>query len=355
VADSTEQDDRTEEPTQKKLDEAIKRGDVAKSIEINTLFVLGGFALCLILLSSHVSRSLTLDLRAFLMNAHQVPSDGAGMTAIGEKAVWITLAAAGLPILVVSVAALMGGALQHRPLWTFQPLAPKFSRISPLNGFKRLFGKEAFVQFGKGLVKIGIVGAVASTVLWGEMDRLESLARLEPAGLLPVLLVLAMKLMGGVLAIYAFLAIGDAVYQRMSWYRRQRMSKQELKEEFKNTEGNPEVKAKLKQIRASRVKRRMMAAVPTATVVIANPTHFAVALKYERGMPAPLCVAKGVDAVALKIRAVAAENGVAVVENPPLARALHATVDIDQEIPVEHYKAVAEVIGAILRLRRRPA
>jgi flagellar biosynthetic protein FlhB len=133
------------------------------------------------------------------------------------------------------------------------------------------------------------------------------------------------------------------------------MSKQELKEEFKNTEGNPEVKAKLKQIRASRVKRRMMAAVPTATVVIANPTHFAVALKYERGMPAPLCVAKGVDAVALKIRAVAAENGVAVVENPPLARALHATVDIDQEIPVEHYKAVAEVIGAILRLRRRPA
>jgi flagellar biosynthesis protein FlhB len=355
MADSTEQDDRTEEPTQKKLDDAIKRGDVAKSVEVNTLFVLGGFALCLMLLSSHVTRALTLDLRGFLMNAHQVPSDAAGLMAVGEKALWLTLISAGLPILVVAAAALAGGALQHRPLWTFEPLTPKLNRISPLNGFKRVFGKEAFVQFGKGLAKIGIVGAVASTVLWGEMDRLEGLVRQDPAGLLPVLLVLAMKLMGGVLAIYAFLAIGDAVYQRMTWYKRQRMSKQELKEEYKNSEGNPEVKAKLKQIRASRVKRRMMAAVPTATVIVTNPTHYAVALKYEQGMAAPLCVAKGVDAIALKIRSVAAEHGVAVVENPPLARALHATVDIDEEIPVEHYKAVAEVIGAILRLRRRPA
>jgi flagellar biosynthetic protein FlhB len=307
------------------------------------------------LLSAHVSRSLALDLRGFLMNAHQVPADGAGFSAVGQRALLATLLAAGLPILVVAVAALAGGALQHRPLWTLEPLKPQFGRVSPMSGFKRVFGKEALVQFGKGLAKIAIVGTVATAVLWSEHDRLEGLARLEPVGLLPVLLVLAMKLMGGVLAIYAFLAVGDAVYQRLSWYRRQRMSKQELKEEYKNTEGNPEVKAKLKQIRAARVKRRMMAAVPTATVVIANPTHYAVALKYERGMAAPLCVAKGVDAIALRIRSVAEEHGVAVVENPPLARALHATVEIDQEIPVEHYKAVAEVIGAILRLRRRPA
>jgi flagellar biosynthetic protein FlhB len=173
--------------------------------------------------------------------------------------------------------------------------------------------------------------------------------------MLPALLSLALKLMGGVLAIYAFLAIGDAVYQRMAWLKRQRMTKRELKEEYKDTEGNPEIKAKLRQIRQARVKRRMMAAVPTATVVVTNPTHYAVALKYERGMAAPVCVAKGVDALALRIRAVATEHGVSIVENPPLARALHATVEIDHEIPVEHYKAVAEVIGAILRLRRRPA
>jgi flagellar biosynthetic protein FlhB len=131
------------------------------------------------------------------------------------------------------------------------------------------------------------------------------------------------------------------------------MSKRELKEEFKEQEGSPEIKARLRQIRLARVKRRMMKAVPEATVVVANPTHYAVALKYEAGMAAPVCVAKGVDSLALRIRAVAAEHGVAVVENPPLARALHATVEIDDEIPVEHYKAVAEVIGYVLRLRRR--
>jgi flagellar biosynthetic protein FlhB len=150
-------------------------------------------------------------------------------------------------------------------------------------------------------------------------------------------------------------AIGDGVYQRLSWHKRQRMSKRELKEEYKEQEGNPEVKGKLKQIRMARTRKRMMAAVPTATVVVTNPTHYAVALKYESGMAAPVCVAKGIDAIALRIRSVAAEHGVTVVENPPLARALHATVEIDQEIPVEHYKAVAEVIGYVLRLRRRPA
>ena len=157
------------------------------------------------------------------------------------------------------------------------------------------------------------------------------------------------------LAIFAFVAIGDAVYQRMAWANRQRMTKRELKEEYKESEGNPEVKAKLRQLRAAKVKRRMMAAVPEATVIVTNPTHFAVALKYASGMAAPVFVAKGVGALALRIRAVAAEHRGPVVENPPLARALHATAEIDREIPVEHYNAVAEVIGAVLRLRRRPA
>ena len=174
--------------------------------------------------------------------------------------------------------------------------------------------------------------------------------------MLPALLALALKLLGGVLAIYAFLAVGDAVYQRMAWLKRQRMSKQELKEEYKNTEGNPEIKAKLKQIRAARVKKRMMAAVPTATVVITNPTHYAVALKYERGMAAPICVAKGVDALALQDpRGGDGASGLDRRESAARQGACMRPCEIDQEIPVEHYKAVAEVIGAILRLRRRPA
>ena len=353
MADGAEQEDRTEEPTERKLEEAIKRGDVAKSAEINTLFVLGGFTLALLTTSSHIGSSLVLDLRAFLMNAHLVPFDAAGLSAIGGRALWAGVAAAALPIAFIVFGGLAGGGVQHRLLWTFQPLKPQFSRVSPMAGVKRLFGREAFIQFIKGLLKIAIVGAVAVTVLWNERDRLEGLARLEPVALMPAVLALSVQLLAGVLAIYAFLALGDAVYQRFSWMKRQRMSKHELKEEFKNQEGNPEIKARLRQIRTARLKKRMMAAVPEATVVVANPTHYAVALKYEKGMAAPICVAKGVDSLALRIRAMATEHGVAVVENPPLARALHATVEVDDEIPVEHYKAVAEVIGYVLRLRRR--
>jgi flagellar biosynthetic protein FlhB len=300
-----------------------------------------------------VGSSLVLDLRGFLMNAHLVPMDAAGLSAVGGHALGALVAAVALPIAFIVFGGVAGGAIQHRPLWTLQPLKPQFSRVSPMSGMKRLFGAEAIIQFLKGLLKIIIVGAVAVTVLWNERDRLEGMARLEPVALMPAVLALSVKLLAGVLAIYAFLALGDAVYQRISWMKRQRMSKRELKEEYKEQEGSPEIKARLRQIRAARVKKRMMKAVPEATVVVTNPTHYAVALKYEKGMAAPICVAKGVDSLALRIRAVATEHGVAVVENPPLARALHATVNIDDEIPVEHYKAVAEVIGYVLRLRRR--
>jgi flagellar biosynthetic protein FlhB len=158
--------------------------------------------------------------------------------------------------------------------------------------------------------------------------------------------------MGGMLAVYAVIALGDALYQRNRWHKRLRMTKEEMKQEHKESEGSPEVKARIRQLRQARVKKRMMAAVPTATVVVTNPTHFAVALRYEAGMAAPICVAKGVDSLALRIRAVAADHDVPVMENPPLARALHATVEVDEEIPAEHYRAVAEVIGFVLRLRR---
>ncbi|HFQ14878.1 MAG TPA: flagellar biosynthesis protein FlhB, partial [Rhodobacteraceae bacterium] len=161
------------------------------------------------------------------------------------------------------------------------------------------------------------------------------------------------KLIIGALAFVSIVAGLDFIYQRFSWLKKQRMTTKEIKDEYKQTEGDPTVKAKLRQIRAERGRQRMMAAVPDATVVITNPTHYAVALKYEKGMPAPLCVAKGTDAVALRIRSLAKENKVPVVENPPLARALHASIEIDETVPPEHYKAVAEVIGYVLQLQNR--
>jgi flagellar biosynthetic protein FlhB len=353
MAEGADREDRTEEPTQKRIDDAIKRGDVAKSQEISTFLALGAMTLALLVAGGWSGRSLTLDLRHYLGNAHLVPNGPAALLAAGQRALLIGLQATAVPIGLLVVAALAGGLLQHRPLWTFDPLKPKFERVSPGAGFKRIFGLQAAGRFGKGLLKIVIVGVVASVALWGERDRVEALVTMEPADLVRTMAHVALRLLAIVLSIYAVLSIGDYVVARFSWMKRLRMSKQELKDEMKEQDGNPEIKAKLRQIRAQRLRKRMMAEVPKATVVITNPTHFAVALRYEKGQAAPICVAKGVDELALRIRSVAEEHQVPVVENPPLARALHASVEIDDEIPVEHYKAVAEVIGFVLRLNRR--
>jgi flagellar biosynthetic protein FlhB len=240
--------------------------------------------------------------------------------------------------------------IQHRLVWSFDVVMPKLSRISPVAGAKRLFSRQAAANFVKGLLKLAIVGTAFVALMWPERHRFEAMATLDPAALLATTRSQALKLFGVVVAILAVIAAVDYLFQYRQWFERQKMSLREVKEEFKQSDGDPKIKAKIKQLRANRAKKRMMAAVPKATVVVTNPTHYAVALQYERGMNAPLCVAKGVDSLALKIREVAEEHGVAVVENPPLARTLHAAVDIDEEIPAEHYKAVAEVIGYVMRL-----
>jgi flagellar biosynthetic protein FlhB len=261
-------------------------------------------------------------------------------------------AAAAIPLLLLLLAGICGNMIQHRLVWSGESLKPKLSKISPLAGFKRLFGKQAWANFIKGIIKITLLGAVMAVLLWPERHRLDGMVTADPSAILPITQSLSLQLLGAVVAIMAFIAAADFLFQYRQWFERQKMSFQDLKQEFKDTDGDPHVKAKIRQIRESRVRKRMMAQVPSATVVITNPTHYAVALKYERGMNAPVCVAKGLDAIALKIREVAGASGVPIVENPPLARALHATVDIDDEIPTEHYQAVAEVIGYVMRLNR---
>ncbi len=212
--------------------------------------------------------------------------------------------------------------------------------------------KQALANFAKGLAKLCVVGAVMTALMWPQRHILGGLVTTDPAAILPLTRTLAMRMLGTVVAILAIIAAADYLFQYRQWYERQKMSLRDMKEEFRQTEGDPAVKGKIRQLRQTRMRKRIIAAVPKASVVITNPTHFAVALKYERGMNAPVCVAKGVDLIARKIREVAEEHSIPVIENPPLARALHATVDIDQEIPPEHYRAVAEIIGYIMRLRR---
>ena len=344
--------DKTEEPTQKRLDEALKRGDVVKSQEVNTWFVIAGAALVLMAFSGGMSKDLTTTMRGIIANSYDISVDGPALPRLFQKIGGELIAALALPFLILMLAAFGGNIIQHRLVWSFEALMPRLSKISPAAGFKRLFSRQALANLAKGLIKLVLVGGVLVMLMWPERGRLEALTRSDPSAIIPLCLTLTLKLLGAVVAMLAIVAAADYFFQYRQWYERQKMSLRELKEEFKQTEGDPAIKGRLKQVRQIRMRRRMMNAVPKAAVVITNPTHYAIALEYERGMDAPVCVAKGVDAMALKIREVANEHSVPIVENPPLARALHATVQIDQQIPPEHYKAVAEVIGYVMKLRR---
>jgi flagellar biosynthetic protein FlhB len=251
---------------------------------------------------------------------------------------------------------LAGPLLQTGLLFAPEKIAFELEHISPMKGFQRIFSVRAVVEFVKGILKIAVIGAVAAYLLHPELARLPLLPSLGAAALGGEIEGLSLRLVGGVTAVLTAIAIADYVYQRMSFMRSMRMSKQEQRDEYKETEGDPFIKGKLRQIRTQRARKRMMAAVPKASVVVTNPTHFAVALQYEMASAgAPRVVAKGADLIAARIRELARQHGVPVVENPPVARALYATVEIDQEIPPEHYKAVAEIISYVLRLKGKLA
>lgn len=344
--------DRSQDPTQKRLDEAHKRGDVVKSQEVSTWFVIAGATLVLAAFASGMSGKLSTTFRGVIANAHQIPVDGKGVLSLSGRLSVEVLAAVAIPFLLLALAAVAGNMIQHQPVWSGEPLKPKLSKVSPLAGIKRLFSKQALANFAKGVIKLVVLGAVMVALLWPQRHRLDGLVSTDIRGTVAIIRTLALELLGAVIAILAFVAAADYLFQYRQWYERQKMSMRELKEEFKESDGDPMIKGKIRQIRIARMRKRMMTQVPKASVVITNPTHYAIALQYERGMNAPVCLAKGTDLIALRIRKMAEEHAIPVVENPPLARALHAVVEIDEEIPPEHYKAVAEIIGYVMKLRR---
>jgi flagellar biosynthetic protein FlhB len=343
---------QTEEPTAKRLEQAREQGDVIKSMEVTGFVVLAGSTLALAMLGKQTMVGLAGLLTMFLEQPDQLAVDGAGLSLLMHHLlvrVGIVLA----PLFgVFALAAIAGHVLQSLPGFTPSKLAPDFSKVSPMAGFKRLFGLDGWMNLVKGLAKIAIVGIAVWTQLWPARGMLSLILDQSPGGLIADMGYLLFKVLIAALSALAVIAAADYFLQRMQFMKRNRMSKQEIKEEFRQNEGDPHVKAKIRQLRQERSRQRMMARVPEATVVLMNPTHYAVALQYKSGeMAAPICVAKGVDALALRIRAVAEDNDVPVIENPPLARALHASVELDEPVPPEHYKAVAQVIGYVMRLQ----
>ncbi len=349
MADSDDSQ-KTEEPTQKRLDDARKKGQIATSREINHWFMIFGAAVVLMMFAPTMLADLAGLLYAFVERPHAIRIDAAGTGAGGLVG---QIGAAVAPMFVILlVAAVAAGLVQAGPLFASESLKPKLEKISPRNGLKRMFSVRAVVDFAKGLAKLAIVGLVAWAILRPDFDRLERLVALDPGQMLGVIGRTSLALLVGILAVMTVIAGLDFLFEKLSHVNRMRMSREEVREEFKQAEGDPTAKARLKQIRRERARRRMMQEVPKADVVITNPTHFAVALAYDQStMAAPKVVAKGADIVALRIRETAEKHKVPVVENPPLARALFASVDLDDEVPTEHYKVVAEIIGYVMRLK----
>jgi len=352
MADQPEQHEKTEEPTQKKLEDAHKKGDVAKSQEVNSWFLMLAATLVLMVFAKDMSFALASKLKIIMAQAHELPVSGEGLRANLVTLCMAVMGAVGIPFLLFMLAGLAGNLVQHRPLFSLEPVTPKLSKVSPLSGFKRLFSKTSLVNFAKSLAKLGIVTTVIFIIVWPNRDKLDAIVGIDPLALMDVTYSLAAQVMIGVVAVLSIIAALDFAWQKHTWWEKQRMTVKELRDEFKQMEGDPQVRAKLRQVRIERGRQRMMQNIPRAAVVITNPTHYSVALEYESGMSAPVCVAKGIDNVALKIRELAKEHDIPLVENVPLARALYAGVELEQEIPSEHYKAVAEVIGYVMRLRR---
>ncbi|MDO8901980.1 MAG: flagellar biosynthesis protein FlhB [Phenylobacterium sp.] len=351
----TDQASKTEEATPRKLEQSREKGDVAKTQDLAPLMALAFAAGALAILGGWLVRNMANALLPFIAHPEQIPLEGAGGVIVARMAI---MAAAPVLAAVLATAALggmIGNLAQHGLLFTPDKLKPDFKKVSPLAGFKRIFGPDGMVQFLKSVSKILAVAGVAYLVLKPHLHQFQTLSALDPAAMLPFSATILRKLIFAVIALMLAIAGADWLWQKHRFLKKQMMSRHEIKEEYKQTDGDPLIKAKLRQMRHDRARRRMMAAVPTATVVVMNPTHYAVALKYEAGgAAAPQCVAKGLDAVALRIRATAEEAGVPVIEDPPLARALYAAVEIDDTIPPAHFEAVAKIIGFIMGARSAP-
>jgi flagellar biosynthetic protein FlhB len=347
VAEEDREDDassRTEEPTPQRLRRAAEEGQVALSREAVSFLALalaagGGAAL-----APAGVEALLAALRGTLSRAEALPPAEAARHWLGLS---LMLAAP-----VGALAALGAAAAtlaQTRGAVSARALVPDLAKLSPLAGFGRLLGVEAWIEFGRTLVKVGVVGLA----LWWAADAAVLAASLHrpPGGLLAALGATALRMLALTLACFAVLAVLDLLLARFRHRQRLRMTRQELREEQKDTEGNPEIRAKRRAIMESKGRARMLAAVPKAKVVITNPTHYAVALAYEAGQSAaPKVVAKGVDAVAARIREVAQASGVPILSDPPLARALHR-LELGAEIPAEHWEAVARMLAFVLRPR----
>ena len=353
MAEEQDQSQKTEEPTDQKLRKARERGQITKSQEVNHFFMLIGIAIVVGLTMSVMLREIMEFTGAIFTEAGRFRLDGDLIPMIWRTAK--ILAVALIPSMVLLMAiAYFGAFIQVGPLISAEAIKPKLSKISPLAGFKRLFSLKSLVEFLKSFVKMVIIGVVLAIIITRHRDTFMALPQMSVPAFIMFNQQVFLEMVIGVLIIAALMAVLDYMYQRFEYMKEQRMTKQEIKDEMKDTFGDPHIRQRQRQIRMERARMRMMEEIPKANVVVTNPTHFAIALLYEQGsqQAAPKVVAKGTDHVALKIREKADEYGIPIVEDPPLARALYGQVDLGDEIPLTLYEAVSRVIAYVVNLKK---
>jgi flagellar biosynthetic protein FlhB len=346
--------EKTEEPTSKKLQDAFEKGNVPFSREVGSFLMLFFLALTVAWYSPNILRNAKNMLARFISDADSIAVDKTGVSIILWHLSISSVALLSVPLIGTVVVALAAGLLQNGIVISGESIKPKLSKISPIAGLKRLFSARTVVEFIKNILKIAIVGTVGFMAVYPELHGIKQLPSSTAEGMLLFLAKLATRLTVGIAIAMFFIALFDLLYQRFHHIKSLRMTKQEIKDEYKQSEGDPVIKQRLRALRQERAKQRMMADVPKSDVVITNPTHFAVALSYRPSEnKAPIVVAKGQDLIALKIKEIAEENDVPVIQNPPLARALFASSEINDEIPLIHYEAVAKIISYVYQLKGR--
>lgn len=355
MAEEQDNSQKTEDPTQKKLEDARKKGDIAKSLDVPVWFLI--LATAAIMAAAGPLGAMIADPLYRIMDhphAFRLQDGGA------QELMFHLLISLALPLGIIfgaiAVSSVLGHLIQHRPLWTGEKMKPELSKLSPGKGLKRMFGAQGWVNLLKSILKMAAITAAMIYAVWPEATAISESSQLEPAGLLAMTQSIAGRLILAAIVVIGIIAAMDFAWQRWSFMQRMRMSRRDIRDETKQQEGDPHIRARLRQIRLERSRKRMMQNVPKSTVVITNPTHYSVALRYDPEKDAaPVCMAKGVDEVALRIREKAKEHNIPIVENVPLARALFASVEIEESVPREHFEAVAKVIGFVMNTARRRA
>lgn len=355
MADQSEDESqKTEEPTHHRLEKAREEGQVFLSREVLHWIVLAfGTLLCFGIIP-FIHPKIIPQLTYFIHSPHNIPITFEALHYRGSEIIKIITLHIGATLLVLVFILMIVGLVQTQFTFSVKSLAPKLERISVAQGLKRLFGKKSLVEFMKNIFKIIIIAGVILFLLSKQWTQLQSFHTVAVESFFHILVKHLAPLFFTLLSILGVISLIDLSYQWVSYRKGLRMSRQEVKQEHKDHEGDPTIRNRLRQIRQSRSKRRMMSRVKEATAIVTNPTHYAIALLYEmEEMAAPVIIAKGVDFLALKIKEVAKENKIPVFENPPLARALFASTEIDQEIPPEHYAAVAKIIKLVLAMKKK--